>query len=308
MKNDRLYVGNIMQVSKAEEVSIAPDLDGKKVESFLYKENATLIKTRNGYWVDVEGLTPTDIAYLYMENTIGRASGTKSEMFMFSSGSFDGELYVDENTITPYTKLKGSSSIRSIQKKMETEKQTKEETELAGKVGFMCGFIGIYGVELDPEDVKILEKSFKYNYDRLSKKEQKEEFEQARDVFEKCYHELEEVGLRDIFDIEYYENGLHEPKDYPISIYINLKTKLAKFNEYLAELLEHHPEMEDIKILDIPSMTDKEIKLHWRMINLKHKIYNHEKTIARIETARPDFMDIAKKEEIIITTDGRALM
>jgi len=136
MQNDKLFIGNIMQCTKhdthttfSSEMFIGDQSLG--VDSFGYidsesevlKENATLIKTKHGYYVDIEGLSLTDIAYLYLEGSKAKVRGTKSgKLFMLTSGSYKGDLFVDRESIKPYVsedKNKNSSSIIGIQREIK---------------------------------------------------------------------------------------------------------------------------------------------------------------------------------------------
>lgn len=120
MKNNKIFTGNIMLCTKYNhhDGSIGPDLGHIESESIVHDEDAVLIRTKHGFYVNINGLSLSDIAYLYLERSRGRISGTKSaELFMLTSPSCLGELFVDSESVKPYmsTDKNKSSSIRHIQ-------------------------------------------------------------------------------------------------------------------------------------------------------------------------------------------------
>ena len=144
MQNDRLFIGDIMQCTKHEPYTLSNEgeflgehrlnvdsfgYDLGSVDEYVYiasevlKVDATLIRTRHGYYVDVEGLSLSDIAYL--ESSKVKVRGAKSgRLFMLTSASGEGDLFVDGDSIRPYAPEqleKGSSSILGIQKEQRAQ-------------------------------------------------------------------------------------------------------------------------------------------------------------------------------------------
>jgi len=134
MKNNRFYVGNIMECTQFD---VPPIIDVNAVvegcsfchienNSVLYKENAILLQTKHGYFVEIEDLSLSDIIYLYVEDCEIINHGDKSsKLFMTTYPYYKGSKHVDRSTIKPYeseNKNKDKSSIRKIQKKEEKKR------------------------------------------------------------------------------------------------------------------------------------------------------------------------------------------
>jgi hypothetical protein len=70
-------------------------------KAISYKAEAILLKTRNGFYADIEGLPLLAIIYLYLEN---RKEPFPCGFFMEAKaeGTNYGELFVDEQSIKPY--------------------------------------------------------------------------------------------------------------------------------------------------------------------------------------------------------------
>lgn len=121
MKNDRFYVGTIKVCTEyvEEPVLVMEDFAGVssfgniKTKSEVYKENALLVKTRNGLYIDTADLTVLDIAYLYLEN---KKSITTGEPYMFSGsrGSYVGNKFVDRESLQPYVTKEDKSKSTSL--------------------------------------------------------------------------------------------------------------------------------------------------------------------------------------------------
>lgn len=122
MKNDRFYIGNIKICTEyvEEPVLVMEDFAGVssfgniKTKNEIYKENALLVKTRNGLYIDTEDLSVLDIAYLYFEN---KKTITTGEPYMFSGsrGSYVGNKFVDGESLQPYvTKEEDKSKSTSL--------------------------------------------------------------------------------------------------------------------------------------------------------------------------------------------------
>jgi len=95
MQNDKIYMGTIVKcIEYNQDTETCGTLK-------VCKENALLVRTRNGFYVDIEGLNLLEIAYLYFENKEKIRPGTK---FMYASyyATYEGENFVLDNTIRPY--------------------------------------------------------------------------------------------------------------------------------------------------------------------------------------------------------------
>ena len=129
MDSNRIFIGNIMRCTGHQERPLLVMESFGTIDSFgsiettqeLAKENAILLKTKHGYYVDVEGLSLFDIMYLYLEDDKCITSGTMSwKLFMGTfSGLYVGELFVDRDTLHPYVLEKPKVSIRTLGKESE---------------------------------------------------------------------------------------------------------------------------------------------------------------------------------------------
>ena len=63
----------------------------------MYKEDAVLLKTNNGYYADLEGLSIRDMALLYSAS-IGDLLPSRS--------CYKDQLYVDESSLKSYEKTR----------------------------------------------------------------------------------------------------------------------------------------------------------------------------------------------------------
>lgn len=112
MKNNRFYTGTIMvttrYINNPEYKTLSEvRVPEKKVEAHeVYKNSAVLLRTKYGFYTDIESCDPVDIPYLYLE------SQTFSDNLLLraaNSGEFLGELFVDKSTIRPYIPTRSSS-------------------------------------------------------------------------------------------------------------------------------------------------------------------------------------------------------
>lgn len=124
MNTDKLFYGDLMVCTKHEEVPslvvedpfVCSMVGRIKKEEKLYEENVLLVKTKNGYYVPVDGLSIADIAYLYLENKKRIERGTKaSKMFFKTFPSVVGDIFVDPDSLVPYSKTTGHVSISKLQ-------------------------------------------------------------------------------------------------------------------------------------------------------------------------------------------------
>lgn len=110
MRNDRLFVGDIY-ITRCE-----------TKEHELYKEKAILLKTKNGYYVDIEGCDPVDIPYLYMED-----QDFRDRLLMANEpcGELYWEMYVPSETIKPYVVKTDKSTISLFKLRRELRRKNK---------------------------------------------------------------------------------------------------------------------------------------------------------------------------------------
>lgn len=101
MKNTRVFIGTIMKCTQNSEILTPGVGNFHLVEEKKVKENAILVKTKNGFYVDIKGLNLLEVAYLYLEK---RTSLYPYDTFMdaYEHGSYMGENFVDINSIKPY--------------------------------------------------------------------------------------------------------------------------------------------------------------------------------------------------------------
>jgi len=98
MSNERIFVGNIHKCTrhtrKDHHVNNYTKLTHVIMKHELYKENATLMKTKTGFFADIDGLDIRDLALLY--NT-----GIGDELLP-TEPDFEGQLFVDEKSLVNY--------------------------------------------------------------------------------------------------------------------------------------------------------------------------------------------------------------
>ncbi len=102
MKNNRFFEGYIYYVELND--------NGEIKNCELYKKNAVLLKTKKGYYVDIEECDPVDIPYLYIED-----QGFRDRLLMGTKpcGELRWEKFVPAETIRPY-KFKSDKSNISL--------------------------------------------------------------------------------------------------------------------------------------------------------------------------------------------------
>ncbi len=127
MNSERLFYGNLLECTAHKEVPhfVSEDMTGTtmfghiETETKPYLNNVLLLKTKNGYYVPVEGLNPIEIAYLYMENAkrIYRDSWQGQHFLSTCSPSHVGEITVDADSLVPYSQTKENVSLLAASKK-----------------------------------------------------------------------------------------------------------------------------------------------------------------------------------------------
>lgn len=127
MKNSKLFLGTIMKCTECntiphliiEGLGTIDTIGHIETKDEVYKEKAVLVRTKNGLYIDVERLSILDIIYLYFENKKG-VSSDEPYMFKGSHGDFEGELFVDSDSIKPYVaeEKKDSKSLIMLRKEL----------------------------------------------------------------------------------------------------------------------------------------------------------------------------------------------
>ncbi len=103
MKTDRIFVGDIMQCVECREEVV---YRSKREESIritkifqTVKENAVLIAMKNGLYIDIEDINMRDIFFDSANAALNIPKGTEA--------NYEGEMFVDEKSLQPYTKVYG---------------------------------------------------------------------------------------------------------------------------------------------------------------------------------------------------------
>lgn len=110
MKSDRLFVGDVYITHH------------KLKDHELYKENVVLLKTKNGYYVDIEDCDPVDIPYLYMED---QKYNDRILMSNEPSGELFWEMYVPVETIKPYVVKDNKDTVSLFKLRRQLRKNNK---------------------------------------------------------------------------------------------------------------------------------------------------------------------------------------
>lgn len=114
MKSDQVFIGNIRRCTKYEEniaLSCKTYIDGQLVgcERFgsieeddeLYKENAILIRVKNGGYVDLERFDSI-LDYIRLYRLYTKNGFRLGGLIMSTSAYRLDDLFVDEKTLKPY--------------------------------------------------------------------------------------------------------------------------------------------------------------------------------------------------------------
>lgn len=136
MNSNKIFVGNIMQHiydNRAEKTMPI---------SVVMKENAVLIRTKNGFYVDVEELySLLHIGYLYFEsykfkfldneiiNKIYMLMDMPTEICReqwMDSNPNGSSTYVDESSLKPYVEGEQNISISKLQRRLYSERNKRQ--------------------------------------------------------------------------------------------------------------------------------------------------------------------------------------
>lgn len=114
MKSDQVFIGNIRRCTKYEEniaLSCKTYIDGQLIgcERFgsieeddeLYKENAILIRVKNGGYVDLERFDSI-LDYIRLYRLYTKNGFRLGGLIMSTSAYRLDDLFVDEKTLKPY--------------------------------------------------------------------------------------------------------------------------------------------------------------------------------------------------------------
>lgn len=136
MNSNKIFIGTIMQ-----------HIYDNRAEKFMplsvpIKENAVLIRTKNGFYVDVEELylILLDIVYLSVESYKERYSDKKfidgiyrllempTEIFreQWIDSSPNSNIYVDETSLKPYVASKQNISIVKLQRELYSQRDKRQ--------------------------------------------------------------------------------------------------------------------------------------------------------------------------------------
>lgn len=132
MNSNKIFIGNIMG-------RIYNNISGMFMPlSVTQKENAVLIKTKNGFYVDVEELYNglADIAYLYVESYEPRFSDIEFIDYMYRliempTDMFRGRwmttnpleyVHIDEDSLRPYCNEEQNVSISKLRRELASKK------------------------------------------------------------------------------------------------------------------------------------------------------------------------------------------
>ncbi len=127
MNSERLFYGNLVECTKCQENTLRAVGDTSfgsiDVETRPYLDNVLLLKTKNGWFVPISGLSPAEIAYMYFENigTLYR-SDWASNHFLSVEPDYVGEVTVDAKSLVPYGQTKTNVSLLAA-KKIEMKKR-----------------------------------------------------------------------------------------------------------------------------------------------------------------------------------------
>ncbi len=133
MKTDQIFIGNINKCTKyishttfssetfIGDQCISSDSFGYiEKEAEIYKENAILIKLKNGGYVDLENLN-TVLDYLKVAKTFTKGGFYLGGIVLSTFAYNEGSLFVDSNSLVPYyaeTKKNENISTRQLKKQL----------------------------------------------------------------------------------------------------------------------------------------------------------------------------------------------
>ena len=135
MNSNKIFIGNVMQHiydNRAEKTMPI---------SVVRKENAVLIRTKNGFYVDVEELySLLHMGYLYVESYKFRFSYNEfiNKIYMlmdmptdicreqWMDSNSNSNTYVDESSLRPYVEGEQNISISRLQRRLYSERNKKQ--------------------------------------------------------------------------------------------------------------------------------------------------------------------------------------
>ena len=153
MKPDKVFIGNIKRCTKyishsrftgnvfiGEECVNLSSFGYIESEDELYKENAVLVKTKNGGYIDLENFNSIlDYLKIYKDDVQRDYNLWKTIMPTHSRGS--NSLFVDENSLKPYFNSEDKKEEISIYQLEEDKKvQIKKLLSITKKVTFFISF------------------------------------------------------------------------------------------------------------------------------------------------------------------------
>ena len=137
MKPEQIFIGNIKKCTKYEEHTtfsssmyignqcICCDSFGTiAVDDEIYKENAVLIKIKNGGYVDLERLNSL-LDYIKIHQDITKNGYRLGGLMMSTSAHCIDSLFVDEESLKPYytdEQQIGNISVHQLKKQFKTTK------------------------------------------------------------------------------------------------------------------------------------------------------------------------------------------
>lgn len=126
MKTDQIFIGNIKKCTKYEPHAVfcsSTYINGKRIvsdffggiesEDEIYKENAVLLKIKNGGYVDLERFNSI-LDYIRIYKDIDKDGYRLGGLMMSTTPLWVNCLFVDENSLKPYYDDKQQSSNISV--------------------------------------------------------------------------------------------------------------------------------------------------------------------------------------------------
>lgn len=153
MKPDKIFIGNIKRCTKyishsrftgnvfiGEECVNLSSFGYIESEDELYKENAVLVKTKNGGYIDLENFNSIlDYLKIYKDDVQRDYNLWKTIMPTHSRGN--NSLFVDENSLKPYFNSEDKKEEISIYQLRRRQKvQIKKLLSITKKVTFFISF------------------------------------------------------------------------------------------------------------------------------------------------------------------------
>ena len=127
MKTDQIFIGDIRRCTKYEKhITLSSMIANIGRESFgyieeddeLYKENAILIKIKNGGYVDLERFNSI-LDYIKIHKDITKNGYRLGGLMMSTSAHCLDSLFVDEESLKPYYTAKQTSNLSVHQLKKQ---------------------------------------------------------------------------------------------------------------------------------------------------------------------------------------------